>query len=554
MKSNLFYLLFSFLIVFAACKNQTVAPNDKEIFVNQYTQIDSQKDLTSFNNISLNPIIKLGFTSKVKRSTVQDNIVLMDEKSNVAVSLKYSFEKNDSVVVVQPQNNLKPFQKYSARVYNNLLSQSDKRIEFEQFLKIITQLDTSDKFSRISDDKLMDLVQQQTFKYFWDFAHPVSGLSRERNTSGDIVTSGGSGFGVMAIVVAADRQFIPRKDAVDRMLKITDFLLNKAEKFHGAFPHWLNGNTGKAVAFSQKDNGADVVETSYLFQGLLTARQYFNSESNTSEKLLRTQINQLWEAMEWSWFRKNNEDKLYWHWSPNYAWEMNMPIKGWNECLISYVLAAASPTFSIPKSVYTKGWASDGAMKNGRSYYGIKLPLGPDKGGPLFFSQYSFLGLDPHGLEDEFANYWEQNVAHSKINHQYCVVNPKKHFGYSANCWGLTASDIQNGYTANEPNNDNGTISPTAALSSINYTPLESMNAMRYFYYKLGDKTWGTYGFVDAFNLSNAWFADSFLAIDQGPIIVMIENYRSGLLWKNFMSAPEVKSGLNKLGFKSPYL
>jgi hypothetical protein len=269
MKSNLFYLLFSFLIVFAACKNQTVAPNDKEIFVNQYTQIDSQKDLTSFNNVSLNPIIKLGFTSKVKRSTVQDNIVLMDEKSNVAVSLKYSFEKNDSVVVVQPQNNLKPFQKYSARVYNNLLSQSDKRIEFEQFLKIITQLDTSDKFSRISDDKLMDLVQQQTFKYFWDFAHPVSGLSRERNTSGDIVTSGGSGFGVMAIVVAADRQFIPRKDAVDRMLKITDFLLNKAEKFHGAFPHWLNGNTGKAVAFSQKDNGADVVETSYLFQGLL---------------------------------------------------------------------------------------------------------------------------------------------------------------------------------------------------------------------------------------------------------------------------------------------
>ena len=230
-----------------------------------------------------------------------------------------------------------------------------------------------------------------------------------------------------------------------------------------------------------------------------------------------------------------------------------MPIKGWNECLISFVLAASSPTFSIPKSVYTKGWASDGAMKNGNSYYGIKLPLGPDKGGPLFFSQYSFLGLDPHGLEDEFANYWEQNVAHSKINYQYCLANPKKYFGYSANCWGLTASDIQNGYTANEPNNDNGTISPTAALSSIAYTPLESLNAMRYFYYKLGDKAWGSYGFVDAFNLSNAWFADSYLAIDQGPIIVMIENYRSGLLWKNFMSAPEIKSGLKSLGFKSPY-
>jgi hypothetical protein len=552
MKSK--FILFFFCLIFISCKNQTVSPAANEIFVNQSTQVDKQKDLSTFFNVSLNPTIKFGFSTKVNRNSVKDNIILMDDKLNVAVSLNYSFEKNDSVVVMQPQNSLKPFQKYSARVYSNLLSNSNKKFNNDQLLKIITQLDSSDKLARISDDKLMDLVQKQTFTYFWDFGHPVSGLSRERNSSGDIVTSGGSGFGIMAIVVASERQFITRKAAVDRLLKMTDFLLTKAERFHGAFPHWLNGNSGKTVAFSQKDNGADLVETSYLFQGLLTARQYFNRENDPSEKLLTKQINQLWESVEWSWFRKNNEDKLYWHWSPNYAWDMNMPIKGWNECMITYILAASSPTFDIPKSVYTKGWANEGSFKNGKSYYGIKLPLGPDKGGPLFFSHYSFLGLDPRGLEDEYANYWDQNVAHSKINYNYCVANPKGFLGYGANCWGLTASDIQNGYTANEPNNDNGTISPTAALSSIVYTPLESLNALRFFYYKLGDKTWGNYGFIDAFNLSNFWFADSYLAIDQGPIIVMMENYRSGLLWKNFMAAPEVKSGLNKLGFKSPYL
>jgi hypothetical protein len=396
---------------------------------------------------------------------------------------------------------------------------------------------------------LLELVQRQTFKYFWDFAHPVSGLARERNTSGDLVTSGGSGFGMMAVIVGISRNFITRNEGLDRLQKMVTFLKTNADKFKGAFPHWLSGSTGKVIPFSQKDNGADLVETAFLMQGLLTARQYFNS-STTAETKLREDINSLWNAVEWNNFRKNNENVLYWHWSPDYSFEINQPVKGWNECLVAYVLAASSPTYPVTKSVYDEGWASNGAMRNGSNYYGITLPLGPAYGGPLFFGHYSFLGLNPHQLQDAYANYWTQNQSHTLINYNYCKTNSNNFYGYSDSCWGLTASDDPGGYAVHDPNHDNGVISPTAALSSFPYTPTESMKALKFFYYKLGDKLWGEYGFTDAFTLNTPWFANSYLAIDQGPVIVMIENYRTGLLWNLFMSCPEVKSGLKTLGFQ----
>jgi hypothetical protein len=230
---------------------------------------------------------------------------------------------------------------------------------------------------------------------------------------------------------------------------------------------------------------------------------------------------------------------------------MNMPVLGWDEALIVYILAAGSPTHSIPKEVYDNGWARNGdyPMKNGKSFYGIKLPLGSDYGGPLFFSHYSFLGLDPRNLSDQYANYWEQNTAHSKINFEYCKLNPKKYTGYGSNCWGLTASDIQSGYTACSPTNDLGYIAPTASISSLPYTPEESMRALKFFYYTIGDKLWGDYGFYDSFNLSLPWVASSYISIDQGPIVCMIENYRTGLLWDRFMVNSDVRNGLDKLGF-----
>ena len=409
----------------------------------------------------------------------------------------------------------------------------------------------------LDDDALLDYVQRQTFRYFWEFAHPASGLSRERSNNvfgygQETLTSGGSGFGVMAIVIAAHREWVDRQDAVTRLLNIVRFL-ERADSYHGVFPHFLNGDTGRTIPFSRKDDGGDIVETSFLIAGLLCARQYFAGES-AQETELRARIDSLWWQVEWSWHARDNSNVLYWHWSPNNGWSMNHEIRGWNECLITYVLAAASPRYPIGADVYHRGWAQGRDFRNGRSYYDIELPLGPDYGGPLFFAHYSFLGLDPRGLKDIYADYWEQNVRHVLINREHCIRNPRAYKGYGAHCWGLTASDNDQGYSAHAPQNDLGVITPTAALSSFPYSPEYSMQALRHFYDRLGDRIWGEFGFRDSFCESRNWYAESYLAIDQGPIVGMIENHRSGLLWQLFMSCPEVRDGLRKLGFDSPYL
>ncbi|RYY56179.1 MAG: beta-glucosidase, partial [Chitinophagaceae bacterium] len=446
--------------------------------------------------------------------------------------------------------------RYTLTTNTSLKSSGGGPLTTSTIINLLTQIDSTRKFPLLTDEQLLDKVQEQTFKYFWDFAHPVSGLARERsNGDNNTVATGGSGFGILAIVTGISRQFITRAEGLARMQKIVDFLKNKAVKVKGAFPHWINGETGAILPFSANDNGADLVETSYLMQGLLTARQYFNG-GDAAETTLRADINVLWNGVEWDWFRKNGENVLYWHYRTNAGseWIMNMPVKGWNECLITYVLAASSPTHSIPKTVYDNGWASNGSMKNGATYYGYQLPLGPAVGGPLFLAHYSFLGINPFGLSDVYADYETQLKNHTLINYNYCRTNPAGHYGYSDSVWGLTASDISNGYTASSPTNDQGYIAPTAALSSFPYTPAESMAALKFFYYVLGDKLWKDYGFVDAFSLKDPWFASSHLAIDQGPIIAMIENYRSGLLWNLFASCPEVKSGMTGLGFTAPYL
>jgi hypothetical protein len=409
----------------------------------------------------------------------------------------------------------------------------------------------------LSDSALLDLTEHQTFRYFWDFAHPVSHMARERSNKSfdygdEVVTTGGTGFGVMAVIAATERKWIGRDTAAKFLLHMVNFLL-KANSYHGAFPHWMDGATGRTIPFGRKDDGADLVETSYLFEGLLCARQYFDG-SGEVESELRNRINWMWNDVEFNWFTRDGRDVLYWHWSPNNGWAMNFPVRGFNECLIMYVLAASAERYPVTASVYHRGWAQSDFFKNGRTFYGITLPLGFDYGGPLFFSQYSFLGLDPRGLKDEYADYWQQNQNHTLINHAYCLDNPKKFKGYGPDCWGLTASDTYNGYNAHSPTNDWGTISPTAALAAFPYSPGYSMKALRHFYDDLGDRIWGRYGFTDAFNETQNWWAASYLAIDEGPIVAMIENYRSGLLWRLFMSCPEVHKGLQKLGFQSPWI
>ncbi len=415
----------------------------------------------------------------------------------------------------------------------------------------------------ITDEALLDSVQRRTFNYFWEGAEPVSGMARERyHVDGDYgqhdkntVTSGGSGFGIMAIITGIDRGYVTRAQGLERLTKIVSFL-EKADSFHGVFPHWWNGETGKVVGFSDRDNGGDLVETSFLLQGLLAVHQYYISGS-AAEKALASRIDKIWRNVDWNWHR-NGQNVLYWHWSPNHSWEMNFPIRGYNECLITYILAACSPTHGVPAEVYHEGWGENGKITGPHELEGYNLNMRYQSNtgiGPLFWAHYSFLGLNPTGLKDKYADYYQEMKNYTLINRDYCIRNPKGFKGYGENCWGLTASYSVNGYAAHEPSEhgDMGVISPTAALSSIVYTPEESIKVMRNLY-RMGDKVWGQYGFYDAFSETDDWYPQRYLAIDQGPIAVMIENYRSQLLWKLFMSHPDVQKGLKKLGFTSPSL
>ncbi len=405
------------------------------------------------------------------------------------------------------------------------------------------------------DEALLERAQRECFRYFWDFAHPVSGLARDRSRGpddpgDDTMAIGGSGFGVMAMLVAIERGWIGRGDAVSHIANSLDFLAN-AERFHGAFPHFMDGKTGKAIAFGELDDGADLVETSLLIQGLLAARQYFDG-THRAETELRAAIDKLWHEVEWDWFLRGGTTQLYWHWSPRHEWKMNFLVRGWNECLITYLLAVAAPRHAIPPEAYHTGWATGHEFLNGKDYYGVTLPLGPEYGGPLFFTHYSFMGLDPRGLEDRYANYWQQNQAHALINYRHCQENPNGYLGYGPDCWGLTASDTVDGYTAHAPDRDKGVISPTAAVASVPYLPEQSLAALRRF--SADPRLWGRFGLIDAFSETHDWYAPTHLAIDQGPIVVMVENFRSGLLWKHFMTAPEIREGLRKLEFHEPAL
>jgi hypothetical protein len=550
-----FGAILAIMFMYLNCSKNSSDGNSPPASPNFYstdTKLNAQTPAATNYNLNLTPIIKFTFSAALDKNSVTNAISFRD-KSGSTITYSTSYENSDKTIIIQPSSTLSYLNKYTVLVSNFLRSTEGGNLVSPVTLSFTTKIDSSRKFPVISDSALLTLIQQQTFKYFWDFGHPVSGMARERNTSGETVTTGGTGFGIMAIPVAVNRNFITRAEGLGRVQKIVSFLRNSAPNFHGAFSHWMNGTTGAVVPFASNDDGADLVETSYMMMGLLTARQYFSSV-DLAEINLRKDIDSLWRNVDWSWFRQGGKNVLYWNWSPNYGWAVNVPIQGWNETLITYVMAASSPTHGIPKAVYDSGFTRNGSEKNGNSYYGYMLPLGEAYGGPLFFEHYSFLGINPNGLADSYANYQLQTLNHSKINYEYCKANPKQYFGYSDSCWGLTASDIENGYTASSPTNDVSVIAPTAAVSSIVYAPTESLKALKFFYYVLGDKLWGEYGFKDAFSLHNLWFANSYLAIDEGPIICMIENYRTGLLWNLFTSCPELKVGLQSLGFTAPYL
>lgn len=419
-----------------------------------------------------------------------------------------------------------------------------------------------------NDDELLTMLQEACFRYYWDGADPSSGMARESIPGDDrIVATGASGFGIMALIVGADRGFITREEAVARLTKIVNFL-EHAQRYHGVWPHFMDGSTGKTLpVFGRLDDGGDLVETSFLMQGLLAARQYFHG-SSAKEQDLHKRITQLWETVEWDWYRETRDSSfLYWHWSSDWAWQIHHNLIGFNEAMITYLLAMASPTHGVPSEMYYSGWASQSQRAqeyragwsgskdgdhyaNGHSYYGIKLNVGVGTGGPLFFTHYSFLGFDPHALHDRFtASYFDNNRNIALINRAYVMNNPKHFAGYGADAWGLTASDGPWGYVPHAPDSehDTGTLTPTGALASFAYTPEESMQAFKHYYRDLGDQLWDIYGPRDAYNPGQDWISPVYMGLNQAPIAVMIENHRSGLMWKQFMSNPEIAEMLKKL-------
>jgi hypothetical protein len=423
-----------------------------------------------------------------------------------------------------------------------------------------------DATRQFNDEELLDMVQEGCFRYYWDGAQPNAGMATEI-VPGDpnLVAVGASGFGIMALIAGAERHFITREACAQRLVKITRFLRN-ADRFHGAWPHFLNGSTGRAIAyFGKYDDGGDLVESAFLVQGLLVARQYFDRDTE-AEREIRKTITDLWREVEWDWYHKDPSSPfLYWHWSPNFGWHISHPLVGWNETMIVYLLAIASPTHSVPASLYHTGWAgqSDLAVSyrrewsrttagdhytNGNTFYGFKVDVGEGSGADLFFTQFSFLGFDPRGKRDAYTDYYRNNRNIALINHAYCADNPRKYAGYGPDCWGLSAG-INSGGGRPLPRDDNGTICISAALGSFPYTPQESMAALKHFYRQLGAKTWGIYGFHDGFNETENWFEPVWMGLNQAVITVMIENHRTGLIWKNFMQNPEIKPALAAIGF-----
>lgn len=418
-----------------------------------------------------------------------------------------------------------------------------------------------------TDAQIVEMAQKDALKYFWDFAQTNSKLARERyhtdnpGQDANVVTTGGSGFGLMTILTGIKNGYIPQQEAVTRLTTALDFL-KTANRFHGAWPHWINGTNGNVIPFGTVDNGGDLVETAFLAQGLICVREYFKNSTNASELTLSQKADELWKGIEWNWYTKNPKapNSLTWHWSPNYEWQLNHQLQGYDETLITYVLAAASPTFPIEKVVYQNGWARNGAIKTSGSQFGTPLVVNHNGAtgtvGPMFWAHYSFLGLDPRGLTDEYVNYGDATTNHAKIMYEYCVRNPKSWQGYNSKSWGLTASYSRNqdgttGYSAHQPNNDLGIISPTAAISDMPYTPTESMNFLRFLYNENYSKYIGVAGPYDAYSIQYNWVTPRYLAIDQGTIAPMIENHKNQFLWNLFMNAPDVRQGLLKLGFHS---
>ncbi|MDD4878829.1 MAG: glucoamylase family protein [Candidatus Omnitrophica bacterium] len=390
----------------------------------------------------------------------------------------------------------------------------------------------------MTDDQFLDLIEHSACMFFWEEANPENGLIKDTcNTllkdNSPMASIASVGFGLPALCVAVERGWLPEDKVKERIITTLKFFRDRAECVHGFYYHFLDMKTGLRWG----DCELSSIDTTLLLAGVVFVGEYY--KGTEIERLAK----EIYDRVDWAWMMDNGT-------TPSMGW---FPNKGFlpyrwsgytSEHLVLYFMGIGSDTHPMSPdswSAYSRGFTT---------YKGFRF-TGPPA---LFTHQYSHCFVDFKGKEDNFMDYFQNSVQATLANRQWCIDNMSRGKTYGPDCWGLTACDGPDGYKAyGAPNGENdGTVSPTAAISSIIFTPDLSIKAARYMYANHRDKIWGKYGFVDAFNWDRNWVSSKYIGIDQGPIVLMIENYRTGMVWKYFMQNKNVKKAMKLCNFTKP--
>lgn len=401
---------------------------------------------------------------------------------------------------------------------------------------------------------ILDSQQKKMIDFFMSGADQTSGMCLNSSQWGGTMTTGATGMGFMNIITGVERGWISREEGLDQILKVVKFL-DKADRYHGSWSHWY-GTDGKTKPFGNQIVAGEIVETAFVMTGLIAAKEYFNG-SDTKEVELRNYVDKFWNEIDWSNFVHN--DKLYWIWHSDKAGDKayEHALTGWNETLIVYILALAAPEgHNISPDVYQKCWQSNGGIyRENQKVYGYEQPLGrPANMEGLFLAQYSFLGLDPRHMADQYINYWNHVTAYTMINRHYCVYEAPESHGYSETDWGITACEgagPATEYKGRTPSNDDGVLCTSASVSSFPYTPFYCAQVLLNL-----NQNWsfmnGKYGFKTSYHPASGKASSYYLGMEHAPQAVMIENYRSGLLWNLVMRNGHIKKGFELAGIAEP--
>lgn len=409
--------------------------------------------------------------------------------------------------------------------------------------------------AQITEEAILDSLQRTAFDFFWNEANPANGLIRDRSAAWAPSSIASTGFGLTAICIGIDHGWITREEGRERVLTTlrTFWTLPQGSGtsgvagYRGLYYHFLDMNTGLRTWSSE----LSTIDTGLLFAGILDCKQYFDTVDSLDTEV-RALADSITERAEW--------DFMYLGWGIKMGWTPESGFSGfgdwigYNEAMIMYVIAMGSPTHPVPAGSWN-AWVSGYDWQTWYGYTYVAFP-------PLFGHQYSHCWIDFRNIQDTYMliqgiDYFENSRRATLAQREYCIDNPGNHIGYGPESWGLTAGDGPFGYSARgapPAQNDDGTITPTAAAASIVFAPEVVIPTLQYWYDNFKPELWMEYGFRDGFNLNYAWWGPEVIGIDQGPILVMIENYLNESVWTRFMENPDIQAGLDAAGFAPSFV